>query len=202
MVLDAGHGGEDTGARSRDGVLEKNLAAQLVARVRAGFLDTSKYRILLTRVGDLNPSLEQRETSANVARPAFFLTFHAGQLGAAAPRVVVYSYQVPSPLVATPADPPPLLVPWTRAQQRHLNRSRRLAGILQQHFSQILGIIADEPAEAPVRALRSVDAPALAIEVGSLSPDTDATALVNTDFQQKIAAAIVQAFEEFQRRPS
>ncbi len=202
VVLDAGHGGEDAGARSRDGVLEKNLAAQLVARVRAGLLDTNKYRILLTRVGDSNPSLEQRETSANVARPAFFLTFHAGQLGAAAPRVVIYSYLLPAPLVAAPADPPSLLVPWTRVQQRHLGRSRQLAGILQQHFSQILGIIADGPAEAPVRTLRSIDAPALAIEVGSLSPDTDATPLVNTEFQQKIAAAVVQALEEFQGRPS
>jgi len=202
VVLDAGHGGEDTGAHSRDGVLEKNLAAQLVARVRAGLLDTNKYRILLTRVGDSNPSLEQRETSANVARPAFFLTFHAGQLGAAAPRVVIYSYLLSSPLAEAPADPPSLLVPWTRVQQRHLARSRQLAGILQRHFSQILGIIADEPAEAPVRTLRSVNAPAVAVEVGSLSPDTDATPLVNTDFQQKIAAAVVQALEEFQGRPS
>jgi N-acetylmuramoyl-L-alanine amidase len=203
VVLDAGHGGEESGAHSHDGVLEKDLVARLVTRVRAALLDTDKYRILLTRVGDTTSSFEQREVAANLARPAAFLTFHAGNLGAVTLRVVVYSYQAPSSLPGIKAEMPrSLLIPWIRIQETQLDRSRRLAQILQEHFAQIPGLAADPPAQAPVRQLRSVDAPAVAIEIGSLSPDTDCGPLANPDFQQQISAAIVQALGDFQRRPS
>ena len=56
MALDAGHGGEDNGGHSHDGVLEKDLTAQYVARVRSALLATAKYRVVLTRTGDVNVS--------------------------------------------------------------------------------------------------------------------------------------------------
>lgn len=202
IALDAGHGGEDSGARSRDGILEKNLVAQLVTHVRLALLGTNKYRILLTRVGDANSSFEQRELTANVARPLVFLTFHAGSLGATEPRIVVYTYQASSSASTRPEVPGELLVPWARIQQLHLHRSRQLAQMLQQHFAQIPGAVADPPAEAPVRMLRSVDAPAVAIEVGSLSPDTDASPLAGPHFVQQVANSIIEALEDFQGRPS
>ena len=49
------------------------------------------------------------------------------------------------------------------------------------------------PTTAPVRTLRSVNAPAVAIELGRLAPDADATALTNPAFQQQVANAVVQA---------
>jgi len=68
LVLDAGHGGADAGAGSRDGVVEKNLAAQLVERVHVSLLATKKYRVVLTRAGDADPSLDERDVAANTAR--------------------------------------------------------------------------------------------------------------------------------------
>jgi N-acetylmuramoyl-L-alanine amidase len=199
VVLDAGHGAEETGARSRDGVLEKDLVAQLVARVRSAVLLTRKYRIVLTRTGDVNPSFEQREVAANLAGAAFFLTFHAGDLGSATPRLSVYTYQSSSPPPAPGEEPQTLFVSWVRVQQAHLEQSRLLAQALQQQFAQIPGAMADMPEEAPVRALRSVNAPAVAIEVGRLAPDADAGPLTSPNFQQQVAAAITQALAAFQK---
>jgi len=199
VVLDAGHGAEETGARSRDGVLEKDLVAQLVARVRSAVLLTRKYRIVLTRTGDVNPSFEQREVAANLAGAAFFLTFHAGDLGSATPRLSVYTYQSSSPPPAPGEEPQTLFVSWVRVQQAHLEQSRLLAQALQQQFAQIPGAMADLPEEAPVRALRSVNAPAVAIEVGRLAPDADAGPLTSPNFQQQVAAAITQALAAFQK---
>ena len=199
VVLDAGHGAEETGARSRDGVLEKDLVAQLVARVRSAVLSTQKYRIVLTRAGDVNPSFEQREVAANLAGAAFFLTFHAGDLGSATPRLSVYTYQSSSPPPAPGEEPQTLFVSWVRVQQAHLEQSRLLAQALQQQFAQIPGAMADLPEEAPVRALRSVNAPAVAIEVGRLAPDADAGPLTSPNFQQQVAAAITQALAAFQK---
>ncbi len=203
VVLDPGHGAEDAGARSRDGVMEKDLVAQVVARVRLALLSTKKYRIVLTRVGDTNPGFEQRELAANVARPVAFLTFHAGNLGMSVPRVAIYTYRAPSPSArAVEDEAKKLFIPWSSIQQLHLDRSRQLAQALSQQFQQIPGVTALGPAEAPVRALRSVGAPAVAIEIGSLSQDADSGPLTGPSFQQAISAGIAKALEEFQGRQS
>ncbi len=197
IVLDAGHGGANLGARSRDAVLEKNLVAQLVARVRLAVLATGKYRVVLTRLGDVDVAFDDRAVTANLAWPRAFLSFHAGNLGITSPRVMVYSYQPPSPPVASQDALPGLFVPWRKVQQRHVERSRELALVLHQQFAQIPGITADQPADVPVRVLRSVNAPAVAIEIGSLSLDEDAAVLATPNFQNLVAAAIVNALEAF-----
>jgi len=201
VVLDAGHGGQDTGARSRDGVLEKDLTAQLVARLRLSLLATKKYRTVLTRVGDVNPTFEQREIAANQARGAVFLTFHAGHTIERGPCVAVYTYLPPFPTTAEQASgkgAQQWFVPWERVQENHLPRSRQLAELLVQKLSQVPGLAVSKPLQAPVRGLRSVDAPAVAIEVGTLAPDQDAAPLTQPAFQQQIATAIIQALEAFQ----
>ncbi len=199
VVLDAGHGDTETGGRSRDGLFEKDLVAQLVARVRQAVLETRRFRILLTRVGDTNPTLDQRELAANTARPFVFLTFHAGNLGSSPVRVAIYSYRAPSWLAgAKPEVQKNAFIPWAHIQRLHADRSRQFAQMLRDHLSQIPALTADDLVEAPVRALRSVDAPALAIELGSLSPETDAAPLADAELQRAIAAAVVQGLEDFQ----
>ena len=198
IVLDAAHGGEETGARGRDGVLEKDLVTQLVARARLSLLATRKYRILLTRVGDVNPPFEQRAVTANLARPMAFLSFHAGNLGITTPRVVVYSYQPSAePRAETVAEEPQLLVPWAKVFRLHRERSRALAEALQQKLALIPGVTADKPAAAPIRALRSINAPSVAIEVGSLTTDEDSGALTDANFQQQISNAVTAGIEAF-----
>ena len=194
VALDAGHGGDDTGAKSRDGVLEKNLVATLVARVRQNLLATAKFRVVLTRPGDANLTFEQRAVAANTAGAAYFLTFHAGDLGGDSPRVAVYTFQPASQEMAPLAgEARSIFVPWSHVQEAHLDSSRQLARTLQQDFAVIAGVTADPPTSAPVRTLRNVNAPAVAIEIGSLSPENDATALADTAFQTQLASVLAEA---------
>jgi len=199
VVLDAGHGGEDTGARSRDGVLEKDLVAQLVARVRLALLSTQRFRILLTRTGDVNPSFEERTTAANLAGAAAFLTFHAGDLGTASPCIAVYTFKPPGPPApsTTNEEPHTLFVPWVKVQQARLDESRRLALALQEQFALVPGATVDVPQADPVRALRSVNAPAVAIEIGRFVPESDAAPLTSPDFLQRLSTAVAQTLVSF-----
>jgi N-acetylmuramoyl-L-alanine amidase len=199
VALDAGHGGEDAGGRSRDGVTEKDLVAQLVARVRLALLATGKYRIVLTRIGDDNATFEQRAVAANVAGAAYFLTFHAGDLGGSSPRIAVYTYQPPSPpLSSLGGEARSIFVPWDQVQEAYLDQSRQLAQALAQQFAQIAGVTADTPTAAPVRTLRSANAPAVAIEIGSLTPDSDAGPLTDPTFQQRLSAAVAEVLAALQ----
>jgi len=209
VVLDAGHGGQDPGAHSRDGVVERDLVFELEERVRTELVSTNKYRVVLTRSGDADPTFDERAAAANAARPIAFLSFHAGNLGKRIPRLMVYTYWSPSsrtpstesdpPARATPrtGGPSEIFVPWMEVHERHLERSRQLADALQSEFGKIPGAITGKPVEAPARALRSVDAPAAAIEIGSVAPDVNSRSLTNPVLQQQIATAVVRALEAF-----
>ncbi len=45
VVLDAAHGGSDPGAQGKDGLLEKNLTAQMVSSVSKALQATGRYRL-------------------------------------------------------------------------------------------------------------------------------------------------------------
>jgi len=212
VALDAGHGGEDNGGHSRDGVMEKDLVAQYVARVRSALLTSAKYRVVLTRTGDVNVSVEQRALAANLSSAIYFLSFHAGDLGAASPRITIFTFQPPAavapaaaPVAAAGAIPaageaaPPTFVPWGQVQEARLGQSLQLAFALQQQFALVNGVQVDVPATAPVRILRNVNAPAVAIELGRLAPDAGAAPLTDATFQQQVASAVVQALASFEK---
>jgi N-acetylmuramoyl-L-alanine amidase len=202
-VLDPGHGAEDLGARSRDGVLEKDLTAQIEDRVRGALIASHDYRVVLTRVGNTNPDLDARDAIANATRPVAFLSLHAGNYGASGTRIAVYTYRFPSPPTLLPVEPSsPAFVPWDEVQRTHLDRSRELAQALEAQFVNLPDITAFPPQEAPALVLRGVDAPAVALEVGSLSPDDDAGLLTDPGFQERLSTAIAQAITIFGRGPA
>jgi N-acetylmuramoyl-L-alanine amidase len=202
IALDAGHGGDNIGARGANGVDEKSLNAQIVVRVRNALLATGKYRVILTRVGDTDPGFDQRALLASTNRAIAFVSFHAGDLGFRSPRIVVYTYQAPGESEPQALGPRPLFVPWNSAQTFYLKESKRFAQALQGEFSHIPGVISGNPEEAPVRVLQSVGAPAVAVEIGSLAPNVDPSALVSPDFQRGLSEAAVRALDIFIRRPS
>jgi len=199
VVLDAGHGGEDNGARSRDGVLEKDVVAQLVARVRQALLTAGKFRVILTRTGDANVTFEQRAATANVAGAAYFLTFHAGDLGGGSPQVSIYTYQSPG-LADSSSEgrARPFFVAWDRVQENYIDQSRQLAQIIEQNLAALAGVNATPVIGAPERTLRSVSAPAVAIEIGSLSPDADAGPLTDPAFQLHLSSIVSEALSALQ----
>jgi len=153
----------------------------------------------LTRTGDVNATFEQRAVAANVGGAAYFLTFHAGDLGGSSPRIAVYTYQPPTPPLPSPGgEARSSFVLWNQVQEAYLDQSRQLAQALEQQFAQIAGVTADTPAAAPVRTLRSVNAPAVAIEIGSLRPDSDAGPLTDPAFQQLLSAAVAKVLAALQ----
>ena len=76
VVIDAGHGGSDTGAQGPRGTLEKEVVLQ-VARKLAERLRARGLRVVMTRESDVYVSLERRNAVANDARADLFLSIHA-----------------------------------------------------------------------------------------------------------------------------
>jgi len=134
-----------------------------------------------------------------VGGAAYFLTFHAGDLGGSSPRIAVYTYQPPSPPLSSPdGEARSSFVPWNQVQEAYLDQSRQLAQALEQRFALMAGVTVDTPTAAPVRTLRSVNAPAVAIEIGSLTPANDAGPLTDPAFQLHLSAAVAEVLAALQ----
>jgi N-acetylmuramoyl-L-alanine amidase len=154
---------------------------------------------------------EQRALAANTSSAIYFLSFHAGDLGSSSPSVAIFTFQPPSTadtITASTAAPAAVttapqktsaFVPWGQVQEGRLGQSLQLALALHQQLASISGVDVRLPATAPLRTLRSVNAPAAAIELGRLAPDASAALLTDVALQQKVATAVVQALASFEK---
>jgi len=76
VVVDAGHGGTNTGAPGyRDGLFEKRVTLEM-ARCVAAHLQLAGYRVELTREDDRYLSLRERVRRANELRADRFVSLH------------------------------------------------------------------------------------------------------------------------------
>jgi N-acetylmuramoyl-L-alanine amidase len=179
VVLDPAHGGTDTGARGETAV-EKDVVLQIARSVRAG-LERHGYRVVMTRNDDSNPSYDDRAAVANTYRDVIFISLHVASTGAAG-TVRTYYTQLATPVASAPVataavakapnSPPPGLLKWEEAQRPYLNASHRLADLIQGELAQAFSGSPATSTGVPVRALRSVTAPAVAIEISSVSTPT------------------------------
>src|SRR5919204_3265893 len=75
VVIDAGHGGHDTGALGRKGTREKDVTLAIARRV-ADLLADRDLEVILTRDEDSFVSLEDRARIANEAKGDLFISIH------------------------------------------------------------------------------------------------------------------------------
>jgi N-acetylmuramoyl-L-alanine amidase len=180
IVINAAHGGTDDGARADNGLVEKNVVLIFARMLRSEF-ERQGFRVVLTRNDDSNPSYEDRAAVANAYRDAIFISLHVsstGQLGAA--RTYSYEFSNPAAMVSTAttagmANVPPQTAPgngllvWEEAQRPYRESSHRAADTLQSALAQKFPGSPATSTRFAVRELRSVAAPAIAVEVSSVT---------------------------------
>lgn len=77
VAIDAGHGGEDPGARGRRGTQEKDVVLSIARRLADKINGESGMRAVLIRNGDYYIGLRQRMEKARAARADLFVSIHA-----------------------------------------------------------------------------------------------------------------------------
>ena len=174
IVIDPAHGGTDNGAQGPNGTVEKDVVLRLARQIRSDF-ERQGFRVVMTRNDDSNPSYEDRAALANAYRDAIFISVHVSSTGKVG-TAHVYSYQFPSPNAessdAGVSQAPKSLVTWEEAQRPYLDVSHRLANLLEVELSQRFPGSALISTPFAIRELRSVSAPAIAVELSSISvPD-------------------------------
>ena len=195
IVLDPGHGGSDTGARGEGGIAEKNIVLQMMRTVRAQ-LAIQGYRVVATRRDDSNPSYDDRAAVANAYRDAIFISLHVASTGASGTVRAYYDQfsTEPGPAagIKALAQPSSSLAMWDQAQRPYLDRSHRLADVIQGQLARSFPGSPTLSTGVAVRALRSVLAPAVAVETSSISKTKpDALAGAAGPLSSAIAAGIM-----------
>lgn len=201
VVIDPGHGGSDTGSRGSTGLAEKDVVMELAREIGAA-LRAAGFNVVMTRIADVDPSLDERAAVANAQKNAIFISLHVGSAGAAG-TVRTYTYLFPSissaPLspASSPgatskpaAAPPPNFVPWRQAQEQYLAQSRKLGDLIQVELAQKFKNSPEVSVSVPVTVLRSVTTPAVAVEISNISAGQQQLEDMAPDLAAGIARAV------------
>jgi N-acetylmuramoyl-L-alanine amidase len=162
VVLDPAHGGTDLGARGTEGIRESEVVLQFAAQVRRA-LEAQGFQVVQTREGNENPSFDDRSARANALRGAVFISLHVASTGLAGTARVYTMPDLPS------ANDGSGLIIWDRAQAPFTTLSHKLGDMVQAELARRFKGSPTEAQVAPVRQLRTTAAPAIAVEISSVS---------------------------------
>ena len=198
VVLDPAHGGSDSGARGPAGTIESDVVLDFARAIRVA-LEAQGFRAVLTREGNQGPSFDERSALINGLSDAVFVSLHVASTGPPGTARVYYYSVLPSPSAPDTAQPdprrPPLatrpsgLIEWSRAQEHYVELSRRLADLVQIQLAQQFRGSPEIPAAAPIRQLRTVAAPAIAVEISSITSDPPQLAQMGQPIGEALARA-------------
>jgi N-acetylmuramoyl-L-alanine amidase len=213
VVIDPGHGGDDTGVRTADGLLEKELTLDVARRLQQRLETRLGVRVILTRPDDRGLSLDGRAALANNSKADLFLSLHAnGALGPGMAGAEIYflSLDREGEAVRRRANAEAIslpaiggakrtleVVPWNLAQAAHIDRSASLATMLEEELRRRVPISPRAVQRAGMRVLTGANMPAALVEMAYLTNGEQATMVRTDDFRNGVADALYEAVARF-----
>jgi N-acetylmuramoyl-L-alanine amidase len=166
VVIDAGHGGKDSGARGRiRGVPEKTVALDIAQRLQSELRGT--FHVTMTRSSDRFVDLDERVRMANRSSDAILISIHLNDGPRRLTGPETYWWRVDSYSLAKRVHTAMLSVA-TGSNNRGMVRRR-------------------------LRLTRNPEIPCLLVECGYLSNATDSAYLATASYRQRLAQAIAGA---------
>jgi N-acetylmuramoyl-L-alanine amidase len=202
VVLDAGHGGWDLGTVGKRGLLEKDLALDIVSRLGKLVQRRLGAEVVYTRTDDSYIALERRTEIANLSQADFFLSVHANYSDYPSARGVetyytnTYSSMKARSREAERAEPELQNVNWTIIDIREkVRESHRLAASVQRALYATLakqnpGLPNRGVKQAQYAVLTGTTMPAILAEISFVSSPTDENNLQSSSYRQQVAEAL------------
>jgi N-acetylmuramoyl-L-alanine amidase len=220
IVVDAGHGGTETGAIGPGGLQEKDATLQIARRLAATLPRLLSCRVMLTRDSDSVISLDDRTAVANHEKADLFLSIHANSsraAGAHGSETYYLSLEASDKIaqeVASrenslqPASPGPVgegasrspaldFILWDLAQSAHLKDSSELADAIQKELNVLSGTENRGIKQAPFRVLVGATMPAVLVEAAFISNADEEKKLASPVFQQSVADGVAKAIAAY-----
>lgn len=179
VVLDAGHGGEDGGAVSANGVLEKDLNLSIALRLRA-LLEANGIRVVLTRSTDT--LLYDKDVDYHGRKKALDLAARKNIAESTENCVFVSIHMNAFPIAKYQG-----LQVW---YSKNHPASLTLAQSVQSMNQSLLQPSNERPVKAATSSiylLHHLRSPAILVECGFLSNPEEATLLASEEYQENLA---------------
>jgi N-acetylmuramoyl-L-alanine amidase len=219
IVIDAGHGGRDTGVVGAGGLKEKDVTLNIASKLARLVEEDLGWKVVLTRGADYYVSLKDRCDIANTSQESnpgdLLLSIHAN----AAMNTQISGYQV-----FYPAKPREFALDevvvlegtgtgigmrpersnlisdirrWDTQYRDYAAESRLLTTSLSTRLALGLRLADRTPRGAVLRLLRGVSMPAAAVEVGFLTNTAEEMSLNSETYQRRVAEALYDGLIEY-----
>lgn len=200
IVIDAGHGGSNLGTKSVvDGSFEKEFSLDWARRL-APILETNGWKVFLTRTSDVDMSLSNRVSFADLYKANLFVSLHfnaapspADHEEAGIETFCVTPTGMPSTLKRDYEDDATLVFPNNRFDAENLQYAIQV----QRSLLKISGAKDHGVRRARfMTVLRGQNCPAILVEGGYLSNPREARRIADPNYRQKLAEAVAAALVE------
>jgi N-acetylmuramoyl-L-alanine amidase len=187
VVLDPGHGGQDSGAMCGV-VLEKDLTLDVARRIDR-LLDAEGIATLMTRLGDAYVPLADRAALANRVQNCIFVSIHFNEDNQPVTSGVE-TYYAARQITAGSFLGSWLPFLWRPLSEAPNPESQSLAGFIQEALVARTRAVDRGTRPRQFFVIAHVTSPAVLVEGGFLTNKEDISKLASDDYRDQIAAAV------------
>ena len=197
VIVDPGHGGQDTGSKGSGGLLEKEVTMALAKKLVQALEETGKVRPELSRTNDQAVSLDDRAGLANHNHGDLFISLHLGTTFAPDPTGFSIYYWSPTTASPTATLSSNTVKSWDQEQGPYWEKSRMLASLMKEELLWSIPWASAGVLPADIYLLRRARMPAVMLELGSLNHLEEAAQLQKPEFQEAVAKAVTQGIIKY-----
>lgn len=218
IAIDAGHGGEDPGARGATGLHEKDITLAIAKRLKARIDAEPNMRGVLTRDGDYFIPLHGRVVKARNMQADLFISIHADAFTNPAARgSSVFALSERGATSATARylakkenesdliggvsldDKEPLLAKTLLdlSQTATISDSLKLANAVLDQVGNVNVLHKNHVEQAAFAVLKSPDIPSILVETAFISNPEEERKLNNPSHQEKLAESIFIGIKKY-----
>jgi N-acetylmuramoyl-L-alanine amidase len=222
IVIDPGHGGDDTGAQ-RNGTVEKNVVLAFSLKLREKLNATGRYKVLLTRETDVFVELNKRREFAEHNLAQLFVAVHADYAQSRARGATIYSLRegVANALqrsargeaseilsdkelaAAKPVDGDigaikGFLADLVRLEvERNRDRTSVFVKSVIEYMGESTNLKDNPDRSAAFVVIKSAKVPSILVELGYVTNEEDAELLKSDAWRDKVSTSIVTAIDNY-----
>ena len=218
IAIDAGHGGEDPGARGANGSREKDLTLAIAKKLKAQIDAEPNMRGVLTRDADFFVPLHNRVVKARAMKADLFISIHAdaftnqaargssvfalSERGAtSASARYLAKKENESDLIGGVSldnkDPVLARTLLDLSQAATINDSLKLGKAVLGNVGQINILHKNHVEQASFAVLKSPDIPSILVETAFISNPEEERKLNSDEHQEKLAASILAGIKKY-----
>lgn len=217
VVIDAGHGGIDSGAVGIHGTLEKQITLSLAKKLKSLLEAEGNYMVYMTREDDRFLSLSQRVNFARSMKADLFISFHADSHTDSSLRgMSIYtlsekSSDAEAQALANKENKADIIggVIWEEQDQQvsailidllqHETNTRSVvfASLVLKEIGKETTLLRNSHRSAGFMVLKAVEVPSILLEAGYLSHVQEEALLNSPAHQDKLVRALKRAIQEY-----